>query len=213
MGLHPKLTEFRKAKHIKAFSKTLKHIESDLKKLGSMDFDAKIATCGSSKSLWQRFFAPGYGDLEEELIISTRVQGCSAEIAVPMGKAGFAPPYMIQVILPVPINGRAEYRRGILGSKWHLEPEDKSHIADLKRALPKVKMKQSQISRKLPVQVEYNIKRGYFLGPTEDGKTEWVIHAGYEGGILTGGNRPRVIKYLELIPAVEAILRKWNEGQ
>ena len=213
MGLHPKLTEFRKAKHIKAFSKTLKHIEGDLKKLGSMDFDATIATYGSSKSLLRRFLDPGYGDLEEELLISTQIHGCSAEIAVPMGKAGFAPPFMIQVILPVPIAGRAEYRRGTFGNKWHLEPENKSRIADLKRTLPKVKMKQSQISQKLPVQLAWDIKVGYFLGPTEDGKTEWVIHAGYEGGILTGGNRPRVIKYLEVIPNIEAMLRKWNEGQ
>jgi hypothetical protein len=115
MGLHPKLTEFRKAKHVRAFRKTLKHVESDLKKLGATNFDAKIAAYGSSKSLLGRFLDPGYGDLEEELIVSTQVHGCSAEITVPMGKAGFAPPYMIQIILPVPIIGRAEYRRGTFG--------------------------------------------------------------------------------------------------
>ena len=143
MGLHPKLSEFKKAKHIKAFNKTLKHIESDLKKFESTDFNVTLNTYSSKKSLLKRFFDAGYGDLEEELIISTEVHGCPTEITVPIGKEGFAPPYMIQIILPVSISGQAEYRRGVLGSKWHFEPEDKSRIADLKRTIPKVKMKQT----------------------------------------------------------------------
>lgn len=213
MRPHPRLAAYKKAKHIKAFSKSLQQIESDLQKLGTMDYDVEVASYSSSKSLLRRFFDPGYGDLEEALTIWTRVHGCPVEIAVPMGKAKVALPFMMQVILPVPMTGRAEYRRGTFGSKWHVEPEDKSRVADLKQTLPKVKMKQVQTSRQVPVQVTYDVKVGYTLEPTRDGRTEWVIHGGYEGGLLTGGNRPQVLKYLELIPAVEAMLSKWNQGR
>jgi hypothetical protein len=202
MRLHPELTEFKKAKHIKAFNKILKKMEKDLKKLGSPAFDATITAAGSPRSLLRRFFDPGYGDLEEVLTVLTQVYQCPVEIAVPMGKAGIALPFMMHIILPVPIRGRAEYRRGRFRSKWHLAPEDKGRIADLKRTLPKVKVKQNQISKKVPVQVEWKVEVPYFLGPTGDGRTEWIVHAGYEGGMLTGGNRPPVVKYLKAIPAV-----------
>lgn len=210
MGLHPKLKEYKKSKHCKTFSKTLKHIEKDLAKLNSTDFDAEILPVESPKSLLRRFWDPGYGDAEEVLAISTEIDDCPVEIFVPMGKAGIAPPYIIGVTLPVPMTGRAEYRRGVLGGKWHLEPKDKARAKDLKRTLPSVKMKQHQTSRKLPVGVDYTIKVAYSLEPTEDGQTEWMTHSGYEGSALTGGSRPRVIKYLEAIPEVLALLQKWN---
>ncbi len=213
MRPHPKLVAFKNAKYIKAFSKTLKGIESDLNKLGATDLEAYITAFDSPKSLVRRFFDPGYGDLEEVLTVVTRVHGCPVEIGVPMGKTGVAPPFVLHVVLPVPITGLAEYRRGTLHSKWHLEPENKSRIADLKRTLPKVRMQQTQTSRSAPVQVVWKVEAGQILGPTGDGRTEWIVQSGYEGGLLTGGNRPMVGKYLEAIPAVEGMLRKWAEAR
>jgi hypothetical protein len=122
-----------------------------------------------------------------------------------------APPFMLQVILPVPMTGSAAYRRGTLRTRWDVEPEDKSRIADLKRTMPKVKMKQTQTSNREAVQVTWKVETGHLLEPTEDGRTAWILESGYEGGVLTGGNRPQVRKYLEVIPAVEAMLRKWSE--
>jgi hypothetical protein len=128
-----------------------------------------------------------------------------------MGAAGLPPPFMMEVILPVPMTGMAAYLRGTLRNRWHVEPEDKSRIADLKRTLPKVKMKQTQTSSREAVQAIWKIEAGHVLEPTEDGRSAWRVESAYEGGALTGGNRPQVRKYLEVIPAVEAMLRKWSE--
>ena len=211
MRLHPKLVGFEHAKHIKRFNKILKQIESDLKKLGVTDFDAEIAASGRSRSLAQRFFGLGQGDFEELMTVLMQAHGCPVEIAVPMGAAGVAPPFMLQVILPVPMTGSAEYRRGTLRTRWHVEPEDKSRVADLKRTLPKVKMKQTQTSHREAVEVVWKVPIGHLLEPTGEGRTAWILMSAYEGGALTGGNRPQVGKYLEVIPAVEAMLRKWSE--
>jgi len=132
---------------------------------------------------------------------------------VPIAEKGVTMPYSICVELPVPMTGRAEYRRGTLGNKWHCEPKNKRLIADLKRSLPKVEMKHQHQVQRLAVTYVYKPDVGYCLEPTADGKTEWTIHSGYHGGMLTGGYRPRIHKYLEVIPTVEALLRKWKHGQ
>lgn len=211
MRLHPKLVGFEHAKHIKRFNKTLKGIEKDLEKLGVTDFQAQIGASGFSRSLAQRYFGLGLGELEETMVILAQVHGCPVQIGVSMGTGGLALPLVMEVILPVPTTGSAAYRRGTLRTRWHVEPEDKSRVADLKRTIPKVNMKQTQTSSREAVQAVWPIEAGHVLEPTEDGRTAWTIRSGYEGSILTGGNRPQVGKYLEVIPAVEAMLRKWSE--
>jgi hypothetical protein len=207
MGVHPKLMGFSKVKHIKAFSKYLKGIEKDLEKLGCIDFDVDIASFGSSRSFLGKLFrGPDYEEPEEVLVVSAKVHGCPVEILVPIAEKGVTMPFSIWIELPVPMTGRAEYRGGTLRNKWHCEPKDKRRIADLKRSLPKVEM--THVCSRIGLM--YHIKIGYWLEPTADGKTEWTILSGYHGGMLTGGYRPRIQKYLEVIPTVEALLRKWN---
>jgi len=214
MGVHPKLRGFSRVKHIKAFSKYLKGIEKDLEKLGCIDFDVEIVPFGSSRSfLGKLFLGPDYEKPEEVLAVLAEVHGCPVAILVPIAEKGVTMPYSICVELPVPMTGRAEYRRGTLGNKWHCELKNKRLIADLKRSLPKVEMKHQHQVQRLAVTYVYKPDVGYCLEPTADGKTEWTIHSGYHGGMLTGGYRPRIHKYLEVIPTVEALLRKWKHGQ
>jgi hypothetical protein len=73
-------------------------------------------------------------------------------------------------------------------------------------------MKQVQQSAKLPVQVDFDVPVGYSLRPTEDGKTEWTVHAGYEGSAMPGRRRPMVGKYLKAVPDVKAMLNRWDAG-
>lgn len=214
MGVHPKLTGFSKVKHIKAFSKYLKGIEKDLEKLGCIDFDVDIVSFGSSRSFLGKLFrGPDYEEPEEVLVVSAEVHGCPVEILVPIAEKGVTMPYSICIELPVPMTGRAEYRRGTLRNKWHCEPKNKRLIADLKRSLPKVEMKHQHQVQKGVVTYVYEIKVGYCLEPTADGRTEWTILSGYQWGLLIGGYRPRIERYLKVIPTVEALLRQWNDGQ
>lgn len=212
MAVHPKLRGFSRVKHIKVFSKYLKGIEKDLEKLGCTDFDVEIIPFGSSRSfLGKLFLGPDYKKPENVLGVSAEVHGCPVAILVPIAEKGVTMPYSICVELPVPMTGRAEYRRGTFGNKWHCEPKNKRLIADLKRSLPKVEMKHQHQVQRLAVTYEYKLNIGYCLEPTAEGKTEWTIHSAYRGGMLTGGYRPRIYKYLEVIPAVEALLRKHGQ--
>jgi hypothetical protein len=216
MGVHPKLRGFSRVKHIKVLSKYLKGIEKDLEKLGCTDFDVEIIPFGPSRSfLGKLFLGPNYKKPGTILGVSAEVHGCPVAILVPIAERGVTMPYAIRVELPVPMTGRAEYIRGTFGNKWHCEPKNRRLIADLKRSLPKVEMKHQHQVQGLavtyeyqPVTYEYQLNIGYCLEPTADGKTEWIIHSAYRGGMLTGGYRPRIHKYLEVIPAVEALLRK-----
>jgi hypothetical protein len=207
-------TELRGAKHARAFRKILKGIEKDLQRLGAHGLFVSVSGVTQPGRGWLSSLlrGPGYGETEEVMVVSTELHGCDIEVAVPMGREGFAPPYSIRVLIPVPMTGTAELRKGVVGKRWHLDRDDKARVADLKRTLPSVKMKQTQVGTKLPVQVDFTVPVGYSLRPTGDGNTEWTVHAGYEGSRVAGRERPWVGKYLKAIPDVEAMLRRWAEG-
>ena len=195
----------------KARKKALKAIRSDLTKLGCVPSDVQVTSAkGVGRRLLSFLSGPGFGDTEEVLWVSAEVHDCRAEIAVPIAKWGFTPPYLIDVHLPVPIDGRAEYRRGALGKRWHCEPRDKAHLADLKKTVPKARMNENQVSKKVPVQCVYRVEVGHTLESAEDGGTSWTINTAYEGGFLSGRHRPRVGKYLSAIPAVRGMLERWS---
>jgi hypothetical protein len=204
MGIHPKLSKFSKVKHIKAFSNLLKDIEKELAKVGCTDFYADIVSSGvPERSLMARLFrSRDYNQPEDTLVISTKVHGCLVEIIQPLTVGGIPMPYVIRVILPVPITRRAEYRVNRWGhSKWHCEPGDKEHLKDLEHSMPKISMVHPA------GHIRYNIEIGSSLEPISGGKTEWMIHTGYEG---TFSISPKIQKYLKAIPTVESMLRKWR---
>src|SRR5690242_18626070 len=170
MAVHPKLIPFSKNKNISAFNKYLQGIQKDLEKLGGIDFDVEVISSGSSKwSLFRRIIGLGFSESEEVLLVRAEVYGCPVEIELYMSERRTAMPYFIIVELPVPMSGRAEYRRGTFGSNWYFEPKNKSRIAGLKRSLPKVKMIQDNAINSKGIY--YKIERGHLLEPTENGKT------------------------------------------
>ncbi len=195
----------------KARRKALKAIEGDLKRLGSVPSDVQVTSAkGVGRRILSLLTGPGFGDTEEVLCVSADVYDCHVEIAVPIAKWGFTPPFVMDVHLPVPIDCRAEYRRGALGKRWRCEPKDKEHVAALKKTVPKARMKENQVSKRVPVQCEYKVDVGHAFEPAEDGGTHWMIHTAYEGGFLSGGHRPRVGKYLAAVPAVREMLEGWH---
>lgn len=211
MAIHPKLITFSKVRNIRAFNNYLQGIQRELEKLGAIDFDVEVISSGSSKwSLFRRIIGRGFSEAESVLLVRAEVHGCQVEIQLYMSERRTAMPYFIIVELPVPMKGRAEYRRGTFGSNWYFEPKDKSRIAGLQRSLPKVKMIQDHAINSKGI--IYKIERGHLLEPTKNDKTRWIVQTGYEGGFWTGGNRPRILKYLEAIPTVKALLQKWKDS-
>lgn len=205
MSNHPKLYGLSNIKHQRAFSRYLRGIEKDFKSLDISDYEVEFSSKKSSKSFLQRFILnQGFKEALETMVVSTELAECPVEIYISKSRSNVNMPYSICIELPVPMTGQAEFRRGSIGSKWNYMPKNRNRLADLRRAIPKVKMTQQHGS------LVYLIKIGHFLKPISVNKTIWQIESGYEGNALTGGYRPRVSKFLKAIPTVKALLIKWN---
>ncbi len=211
MHIHPALKQYEQSRHLRAFSVLYTKLVKDLEKLGCTTIEAEIIDYVSQPiSRFRRFFSgPGYGDTEELLLVETRLQGCSIEIIVPIGRGDVEPPYAIRTQLPEPMTGRAEYRRARRDGRWHCDPESDPRERELERTIPRVQLRQRTTSKKVPVTCTYEIEVGHRLVPTTDG-TEWTVEAAYEGSVITGGHRPMVSRYLEVLPDVRAMLRRWR---
>lgn len=205
------LQGFKKARHYKTFRNIFKRMRKDMAAAGIHDLEVEITRVDTGRSRLRRFFDPGFGETEEIMEIFAEKEGCQIEILIPMGKGGIAPPYLMEVRIPVPMDGTAEYSKGSFGFKWHLDPDSKVRKADLKNTMPKVNTRQSSISKKMPVQGIWKIPTPHSLASVDEGNTSWVIHAGYEGGAFSGGSRPRVRKFIEAIPKVADMLGKWQD--
>jgi hypothetical protein len=205
MAHHPRLQSLSNTKHLKAFTKSLKGIEKDFDELGGLQYEVEVSQLDTSTTFLRRLLIDGgLKEAVEAMVIQTVFDACPIDIVVPMSRRRVVMPYSIFVEFPLPMTGRAEYRRGTLGNKWYCEPKNKSRLADLKNSIPKVKMIHKHGN------LAYLIKTGHLLSPIEDDKTLWQIESGYEGGMFTGGYRPRILKFLEAIPKVKALLVKWN---
>lgn len=222
MKIHPKLTDFTKAKNIKLFHKLLEGIEEDLSSVDCAEFDVDILSGEAHRSFLARaFLGPDMKEAEETMIVSAIVSGCPVMIVIPIAAWRTELPYAVIVEFPVSIAGQAEYRRGTFGCKWHYQPEDKQRESELKHLLPKTEMNQihtrmgysaqgGQAMTPVQTRLQYEIQVGQALEPTADGRTQWKVHSGYEGGMFSGGSRPRIRQYLAAIPKVEALLRQWG---
>ena len=196
-------------KHRRAFRKLTKKIVRDLNKLGITEYQTDVTK--EERSLYKKFFTHGYGDTQETLIVTSGFQDYTFNIHVPMAKGGIAPPYIIEFFIPVPMNGWAEYRHKMLKNKWYTEPDDKQRIADLKNTVPKAKMKQSQVSKQVPISAKYTVKVGHYFGPVDNNTSVWMVHSGYEGGMFSGGKRPFIAKFITVLPEVRQMLEEWRE--
>lgn len=206
MAIHPKLTDFSKVKNIRVFSKSLKRIEKDFEKLGGLNYEVEVNQFNPSTSFARRHLVDGgLGDAVEAMVVHAEFHDCPVTIEVPMSRRHVTMPYSILIELPLPMTGRAEYRRGALRNIWYCEPNSKSRRADLKNSLPKVKMAHAHGN------LAYILKIGHSLEPMENNKTMWQIFSGYEGGMFSGGYRPRVLEFLRAIPMVKELLVKWND--
>lgn len=198
-------------KHGKAFRKLSRKIERDLNKLGITKFETEITK--EHRSLFKKIFTDGYGDTQETLIIYSGFNEYAFNIYVPMAKGSVPPPYLIEFTIPVPMKGLAEYRYSPLKNKWVTHPKDKSRVKDLKSTIPKPKMKQTQVSKKAPMAFKYRVDIGHSLSGNEDGTTTWLVTSGYEGGMFSGGNRPKINKYITSLPKVRKMLETWIERE
>jgi len=205
MAVHPKLAEFKNAKFIKVFNKYLGGIESDLERIGVRDFQAEVLTVGSQSvpgRVGTALLGLGYSKPQEALNIVTQVYECPVEILVPVGVGKISLPYIMSVILPGNFSWHVVYKKTITGFKWQSEPKNKDLTNQLKKATPKAIKKQKQHQKAL----EYILKQCYEFQSAGQGNVEWLIYSGYQGGMLSGGYRPRVTDYLEAIPQVKAAL-------
>ena len=97
------------------------------------------------------------------------------------------------------MTGRAKCKRTRFGgNKWIYVPADKKREKDLKQTIPKIQTSQSWGP------ITYQIDFCSTLEPSTNGTSEWVINSGYEKV------RPRIKKYLVVIPEFMMTLRKWR---
>lgn len=208
MAHHPRLKSLANVKHLKAFSKALKGIEKDFDTLGGLHYEVEVSQFDSSTSFLRRLFVDGgLKDAVEAMVVQAEIHECLVDIVVPLSRRRVAMPYSIFIELPLPMSGLAEYRRGSFGNKWRCEPKNKSHRADLRSWVPKVKMTHQHGN------LAYLIQIGHSLESIDDDKTLWLVESGYEGSMFSGGYRPKVLKFLEAIPKVKEMLAKWNHGK
>ncbi len=198
------------ARFKKTFKNYFRQIANDIDKLGDYTCDASVFSYKSKHQLLSRlgelFIVPSSYNAEEILSIRFQLHTWPIEILIPIGKQKIKFPYYIIVTFPTPIDGDIIYKKGALGYKWKSDYKKDPRIRDLKKVLPRLIKKHKQYKKGL----YYNILVGYILQSVEGSKTELLIHSGYEGGGLTGGYRPRPLRYLVKIPAIDKLLNQWN---
>jgi len=198
-------------KHRRAFKKLTKKIVKDLKKLDITRYDTEIIR--ENRSFFRDLFTQ-YGKIEETLIVTSGFNDYSFKIYVPMGKGALTLPYIMEFFIPVPMNGWAEYRhKRLRRDKWYTNPIDKRRIKDLKSIVPKPKLKHFHYGKKVPVDITVSINTGHMLSGMDEKTSTWVVHTGYEGGILSGGKRPFIIKYIVAVPKIREMLEVWNKRE
>ena len=214
MKLHLLMQNHEKSPYIKHFDHILKQIEKDFLHANAAPPCAKIYTMDTIPSHpWIRrmLACPAYAETKEIMMLESVVDHCIVEIAIPMGTAEAAPPFMMCITLPTTIYGSAEYRIDHSEANWYVIPHHDKKINDLQLVIPEVQFKYTSSGKKPLGESQTRIKFGHALEISDDQKTEWIIHSEYEKGIIKGRYHPHIKKYLQAIPKVISMIELWNQ--
>ena len=214
MKLHLLMQNHEKSPYIKQFDHILKQIEKDFLQANAAPPCAKIYSMDTPPSYtWiKRMLAcPAYAETEEVMMVESVVNHCIVEIAIPMGTAETAPPFMMCITLPTTIYGSAEYRIEHSEANWHVIPHHAKKVNDLQLVIPDVQFKFAASGKKSLSEDLHRIRFGHAIEISDDQKTKWIIHSEYERGIIKGRYHPHIKKYLQAIPKVISMIELWNQ--
>ncbi len=193
---------------IGAFSRTLRCIHGDLGKVASKVSSVELLRKDDQRSALRKFFAlEKAADADHWLAVNAVVLEREVRILAPF-RRGLSLPYSVEIALNAPLSVIATYRRGlILRAEWIVEPDTLANRAKPKQLvalrLPEVGWRHD--SGGIPIALAEGGRIGVSAGGQR--RVTWTVHSAYQGFLFNVG--PRIVKYVQAAPRLEALLSEW----
>ncbi len=210
MALPEPLKRYQGEPGLRTYAKIYRMVEKEYVKLGAKVVTSELLSKKDDRSALRRFFAlEKADDADHWLSIDTLIDGRLLRLTAPF-RRGLTLPYSLEIRLRPRIDFSASYRKNLLRApQWEfspLSPRFKGRHAELEALkIPKVGWRHD--SSGLPVLISEGMK----LAPAPvdpNGPTAFTVISAYQGFLFNVG--PRVTRYVEAVPRLEALLDKWN---
>lgn len=203
------LEGFRHEPGIRSYRRALKSIRRELERLSALGVAVDLLVKKDGRSALRRFFTlEKANEADHTLIVEAVVRDRRVRVVAPF-RRGLTLPYALEIELRTPVDFVASLRRNALfASKWEFSPNLPRYYPNpaalLKLKLPDVGWRHD--SGGIPILVS----EGGRIAPStqKDWPSAWTIYSAYQGFLFNVG--PRLVKYLEAAPRVEALVTQWQ---
>ena len=203
------LEKFRSEPGIRSYRRCLKKVIKELQKLNAVGITVDLLSKEDSRSALRRAFSlEKANDADHSLIVEGLVLDRLVRVTAPF-RRGLALPYSVEIGLRSKVDFQVTLRRNILlASKWEFSPNlpkyfhRPAELATLK--LPDVGWRHD--SGGIPI----GVPEGGRIAPStrKDLPSTWTVFSAYQGFLFNVG--PRIAKYVEAAPRLDALLAGWN---
>ena len=207
MGVPLLLKAFAAEPGFRSYARVYRKVERELALLHAKPESAEILSKKDQRSALRKFFALEKAtDADHWLAVNAQVGGRAIRFLGPF-RRGLHLPYSLEIGLDVPASVTASLTRSlVLRPRWQVLPnlpENKSKAQELEALmLPAVGWRHE--SGGIPILLTEGGRIGNVVGERH---AAWTVFSAFQGFIFNVG--PRIARYVEAAPRLEALLREW----